>query len=36
MCDKPARVRFNLLINTDTQQQKAAAQQLLCAGHRQR
>ena len=28
--------RYNGLIDADTQQQMAAAQQLLCAGHRQR
>jgi hypothetical protein len=27
---------FNLLIDSDTQHYMAAAQQLLCAGHRQR
>ena len=30
------RMRFNLLIDADTQQYKAAAQHLLCASHRQR
>ena len=29
-------MRFNLLIDADTQQYKAAAQHLLCASHRQR
>ena len=29
-------ITFNMLIDSDTQRQKVAAPQLLCAGHRQR
>ncbi len=33
---KLPKLLSNRLIDADTQQQMAAAQQLLCAGHRQR